>query len=84
MSQRVIQQLKRKGQLDVFEKEIDKKIQIGTLVKVDYQELKQIMSSIHHFCYLSLVMLETSTSTSARLINNTKTSYCLENQIVRS
>ena len=49
------------------------------------------MSSTHHFCYLSRAMSETSTSTDARLINNTKTSvpgkgtsYCSENQMPRS
>ena len=83
--------MKKKGQLQVFEQEIDKKIKIGTLVELSDSEQKQIIKGTHHFCYLSLVMIETSTSTTARLINNTKTqvpgkgtSYCLENQMVKT
>ena len=64
---------------------------IGTLVELSDSELKQVMSGTHHFCYLSLVMSEILTSTTARLINNTKaqvpgkgTSYCLKNQMVKT
>ena len=48
------------------------------------------MKSTHHFTLLAMVMSETSSSTSARLINNTKTrvpgqgtSYCLENEMIK-
>ena len=91
MSRQVIQQLKRKNQLEVFQEEINKKIPLGILVEVSDQELKEIMAFTHHFCYLSMVMSKSSASTQTRLINNTKTSvpgkgtsYCLENQMPRS
>ena len=68
----------------MFQKEIEKKINIWTLVA------KETMKSTHHFTLLAMVMSETSTSTSARLINNTKTqvpgqgtSYCLENEMIK-
>ena len=73
MTKRVIHQLKKKGQLEMFPKEIYKKIEIGTLVEMSDDELKETMKTTHHFCYLAMVMSETSTSTSAILINNTKT-----------
>ena len=52
MTKRVIHQLKKKGQLEVFQKEIDKKIDIVTLVELSDDELKQSMKTTHHFCYL--------------------------------
>ena len=58
MSQRVIHQLKKKGQLDLFQDEINKKIQMGRF-KLNDNELKKVMSSTHNFCYLSMVMSET-------------------------
>ena len=49
------------------------------------------MKTTHHFCYMSIVISETNTSTTVSLINNTKaqvpgqgTSYCLENQMVKT
>ena len=91
MSQTVIRQLKRKIQLEVFQEEINKNIELGTLVEVSDQELVAIFQSTHHFCYLSMVMSENSESTQARIINNTKTvvpgvgtSFRLENQVPSS
>ena len=43
MSQRIINQSKKKGQLQVFQQEINKKIEIGTLVELSDSELKQII-----------------------------------------
>merc|ERR1711915_369422 len=90
MTKKVIQQLKKKGQLEMFQKEIEKKINIVTLVAMSESEVKETMKSTHHFTLLAMVMSETSTSTSARLINNTKTqvpgqgtSYCLENEMIK-
>ena len=57
-----------------FKRNLIKNIQLGTLVEAGDQELKEIKGSTHHFCYLSKVMSGTCTSTTARLINNTKTS----------
>ena len=83
-------QLKKKEQMEMFQKEIEKKIEIGTLVAMSDAEVKETMKSTHHFTLLAMVMSETSSSTSARLINNTKTqvsgqgtSYCLENEMTK-
>ena len=72
--------------MQVFQEEIKKKIELGTLVEVSDQELEGIMQSTHHFYYLSMVISENSESTQTHLINNTKTvvpgvgtSFCLEN-----
>ena len=91
MSNNLIRQLKKKGQLEVFQQEIQNKIDLGTLVELSSEELEGILQSTHHFCYLSMVMSENSESTAARMINNTKTevpgfgmSYCLENTVPSS
>ena len=49
MTKRVIHQLKKKGQLEMFQKEINKKIEIGTLVAMSDAEVKETMKSTHHF-----------------------------------
>ena len=46
MTKRVIMQLKKKGQLEIFQKEIEKKIEIGTLVAMSDAE---IHTSFHTF-----------------------------------
>ena len=56
MTKRVILQLKKKRQLEMFQKEIDKKIEIGTLAEMSDDELKETIKTTHHFCYLSMVM----------------------------
>ena len=50
LNQTVIRQLKRKNQLEVFQKEINKKIELGTLLEVSDQELEAILQFTHHFC----------------------------------
>ena len=83
----LIDSLLRKGQLEEFEKEIEKKIQIGTLKEIPESEHKKLLEMVHHFCYLGVVHSETSESTSTRMINNTLTSskagtsFSIENKI---
>ena len=45
-------------------------------------EANETMKSTHHFTLLAMVMSETSTSTSARLINNTKTQVPGQEQVI--
>merc|ERR1711889_11673 len=78
----LIKKLIKKGHLELFQKELQKKIDTGTLV-----ELKEVLNGTHHFSYLSYVSSETSTTTSTRLINDTLTSngkgtsFSLENKV---
>ena len=58
----------------MFQKELQKKIDTGTLVEMKEEELKEVLNGTHHFSYLSYVSSETSTTTSTRLINDTLTS----------
>ena len=44
MSQNVIRHLKRKNQLEVFQEDINKKIELGTLAEVSDDELDRILS----------------------------------------
>ena len=82
--------MKKTGELKQFEKEIQKKIDTGTLVKLSEKELEEVLNGTHHFSYLSMVKSETSTSTSTCLINDKLTnngrgsSYSLENKVPTS
>ena len=86
----LIRKLKSTNSLQDFKKEIQKKIDTGTLVKLTKEEEAEILAGTHHFSYLSMVKSETSTSTSTRLINDTLTSnkqgasYSLENKVPTS
>ena len=55
MTKRVIHQLKKKGQLEMFQKEINKKIEIGTLVAMSDAKVKETMKSTHNFTLLARV-----------------------------
>ena len=88
MTNNVIKQLKKNNQLELFNAEIQNKICIGTLKKVEKEELKEILQKAHHFCYISLVQSENSETSQVRMINNTKTkvpsmgsSFCLANKV---
>ena len=52
----VIKNLKRKNQLNIFEEDIENKIQSGTLEKLSKEELAEIPKKPHHFCFVSLVI----------------------------
>ena len=73
-TKRTINTLKKKNKLKEFQEKINEKIDIGTLVEVGEDELKNILAGTHHFTYLSVVTSETSETTSTRLINNTLSS----------
>ena len=70
----IIGRLMKKGQMEQFREEIQKKIDIGCLEEVPEQELENLLKTVHHFCYLQLVFSENSESTSTRMTNNTLTS----------
>ena len=83
----IIDRLMKKGQMEQFQEEIQKKIDIGCLEEVPEQELENLLKTVHHFCYLQLVFSENSESTSTRMINNTLTStpggtsFSIENKV---
>ena len=56
----------KKGGLEEFESEIKKKIEIGCLVEVPPEELKELLKKTHHFYYLATVVSENSESTPTR------------------
>ena len=47
----IIDRLMRKGQMEQFQEEIQKKIDMGCLEEVQEQEVEQLLNSVHHFCY---------------------------------
>ena len=83
----IINRLIKKGQLDQFQDEINKKINIGCLEQVPEAEIGALLKRVNHFCYLQLVFSESSESTSTRMINNTLTgtpggtSFSIENKV---
>ena len=83
----IINRLIKKGQLNQFQDEINKKINIGCLEQVPEAEIGALLKRVHRFCYLQLVFSESSESTSTRMINNTLTgtpggtSFSIENKV---
>ena len=55
----LIKKLKKSGELNQFQKEIQKKIDTGTLVELSESKLKEVLNGTHHFSYLSMVKNET-------------------------
>ena len=66
----LVTQLKKKGPqaLKDFQEQIDKKIELGTLVKMSYVEHEEVKKGPHHYCYPA-----TSNSTNFRLLNASNT-----------
>ena len=52
-TKRLINKLRKKNMLKRFQEEIDKKIQIGKLIKLNKDEVEKLKSEVHHFCYLN-------------------------------
>ena len=83
----IINRLIKKEQLEQFQAEIQKKIDIGCLEQVPETEIEDLLKRTHHFCYLQLVFSESSESTSTRMINNmltttpNGTSFSIENKV---
>ena len=51
----IINRLIKKEQLEQFQEEIKKKIDIGCLERVSERDLQELLKRTHHFCYLQLV-----------------------------
>ena len=70
-----IMKLKRKGKLEDLIKDVNMRIELGTLTPVDDKEYNWIIDNLpHHYSKLHIVHNESSESTPHRLINNTNTS----------
>ena len=86
----LINKLVRQGNLDTFQAELQKKIDIGCLQEVPKDMEEELLSGPHHFCYLSMVSNMNSESTSVRMINDTHTNcqagtgFSIENKVPTS
>ena len=54
----IIDRLMKKGQMEQFQEDIQKKIDIECLERVQEEEVEQLLKSIHQFCYLQLFFSE--------------------------
>ena len=57
---RLIDKLMKKGQLDLLKEEIQKTFDIRTLVSLKDEEFEEVLKQVHHFCYLNVVHSENS------------------------
>ena len=72
MTNETIQRLRNQAKMKDFQKRLQEKVEIGTLVLVSSYELKSILEGTHHLTYHFEVINEQSNSTPTRVINNTR------------